>query len=153
MGLTRRAAKQFANALYMQLHVPVKSSSPVTGRTCVHLRIPGGPNVPIALDVVDDFGNKSTSNADAGLLLRGPGSLAVFIGRSCTAPEEIRPENKNEVMTFALLDRRVIEEKTGALSGSLGAFELTTVKDTLKEFDAAIKHVSTREQKSGVLWQ
>jgi len=153
MGLTRRAAKQFANALYIQLQVPLESTSPVTGRTRVHLHIPGGPNVPVTLEVVDDFGNNATSNADAGLLLRGPGSLAVFIGRSCSNPDETRPEDKNEVMTFAILDARVIEEKTGALAGSIGAFMLTTVADVLLEFTAAIKHVATREQKTGALWQ
>jgi hypothetical protein len=153
MGLTRRAAKQFANALYMQLQVPKESTAPVTGRTRVHLHIPGGPNVPISLEVVDDFGNNSTSSADAGLLLRGPGSLAVFIGRSATKPDEVRPEDKGEVMTFVILDARVLAEKTGALAGSISSFMLTTVADVLLEFNAAVKHVATREQKSGATWR
>lgn len=154
MGLTRRAAKQFADALYMKLQVPWgKNAGPVTGRTRVHLPVPGGPPLAVTLEVVDDFGNNSTSNADAGLLLRGPGSLAVFIGRSCAKPEATSPDGKEEVMTFAILDGRVIEEKTGSLAGSIGAFGMATVADVLMEFDAAIKHVSVREQKSGAVWQ
>lgn len=153
MGLTRRAAKQFSNALYIKLEVPDRSMDPITGRTCVHMKIPGGPSFPVKLSVVDDFGNRASSKADAGLLLRGPGSLAVFIGRSSHIPVQKRPWDKDEVMTFAILDTRVIEEKTGALAGSLGALEITTVEGVLKEFSDAIKHVSDRELKDGALWQ
>jgi hypothetical protein len=153
MGLTRRAAKQFAEALYIKLHVPLRNSIPVTGSTRVHLAVPGGPSLPVTLKVVDDFGNKSTSSADAGLLLQGPGSLAVFIGRSCALPDEAFSENKEEVMTFAIIDARVMEEKTGSLAGSLGACLITTVEGVINEFADAIKHVSDREQKENALWR
>lgn len=137
--LTRSAAKTFANALYMRITVGTRA----TGRSRVRLKALGG-SFPFPLEIVDEFGDIMSSRADAGLLLRGPGSLAVFIGRS-------KLKSEPERLDFMVLDARVVIGKTGALAGSFKAYEISTVNEFFREFSAAVKSTSHRKTE-GVEW-
>jgi hypothetical protein len=145
--LTKSAAKIFADALYM----PIRLGNITTGRTRVHLKALGG-SFPFPLEIVDEFGNPGKRGADAGLLLRGPGSIAVFIGRSCESPGASTKEKQKERLDFMVLDARVVEEKTGALEGSFQACDITTVNGFFKDFASAVKKAAHRKSE-GVKWR
>ncbi len=77
MMFPRKAAEKIADALYMSL--TLGEGGTVRGQMEVPIYIDQNLSIPIGLEVVCAYQGQ-TAKSDAGIMVKGPGDLAIFIG-------------------------------------------------------------------------